>query len=66
MNPPSFVRYRFHVISGLVIIAMALLLGAFSKAKGQDLPNIILFLVDDMGLMDTSASMLTDEDGNPQ
>ena len=29
-------------------------------------PNIILFLVDDMGLMDTSAPMLTDEDGNPQ
>jgi len=29
-------------------------------------PNIILFLVDDMGLMDTSAPMLTDEDGSPQ
>jgi arylsulfatase A-like enzyme len=29
-------------------------------------PNIILFLVDDMGLMDTSAPMLTDEEGNPQ
>ncbi len=63
MNPPSFARYDFHAISGLVIIAMALLFGAFSKAKGQDLPNIILFLVDDMGLMDTSVPMLTDEDG---
>ena len=63
MNPPSFARYDFHAISGLVIIAIALLLGAFSKAKGQDLPNIILFLVDDMGLMDTSVPMLTDEDG---
>lgn len=29
-------------------------------------PNIIIFLVDDMGLMDTSVPMLTDEDGNPQ
>jgi arylsulfatase A-like enzyme len=29
-------------------------------------PNIILFLVDDMGLMDTSAPMLADRAGNPQ
>ncbi len=29
-------------------------------------PNIILFLVDDMGLMDTSVPMLTDSLGNPQ
>ena len=29
-------------------------------------PNIIVFLVDDMGLMDTSVPMLTDEDGKPQ
>src|SRR5210317_520532 len=29
-------------------------------------PNIILFLVDDMGLMDTSTPMLADRAGNPQ
>ncbi len=29
-------------------------------------PNIIVFLVDDMGLMDTSVPMLTDEAGEPQ
>jgi arylsulfatase A-like enzyme len=29
-------------------------------------PNIVLFLVDDMGLMDTSVPMLVDEDGNPE
>ena len=29
-------------------------------------PNIVLFLVDDMGLMDTSAPMLADENGKPQ
>ena len=29
-------------------------------------PNIIVFLVDDMGLMDTSAPMLADENGKPQ
>ena len=29
-------------------------------------PNIVLFLVDDMGLMDTSVPMLTDESGQPK
>ena len=29
-------------------------------------PNIILFLVDDMGLMDTSVPMLVNKDGKPQ
>ncbi len=28
-------------------------------------PNIIIFLVDDMGLMDTSVPFLTDKEGNP-
>ena len=36
-----------------------------SKAELQK-PNLILFLVDDMGLMDTSAPMLVDENGNPK
>ncbi len=35
------------------------------KAAGLK-PNILLFLVDDMGLMDTSVPMLTDENGNPK
>lgn len=30
----------------------------------QERPNIIVFLVDDMGLMDTSVPFLTDENGN--
>ncbi len=29
-------------------------------------PNVILFLVDDMGLMDTSVPMLADKEGKPQ
>ena len=32
----------------------------------EDKPNIILFLVDDMGLMDTSVPMLTDATSKPQ
>lgn len=47
---------------------------AFSLLSGGPLaakptickPNIILFLVDDMGLMDTSVPMLTDENGRPK
>ena len=37
-------------------------LNLFSEQK----PNIILFLVDDMGLMDTSVPMLADKEGKPE
>jgi N-acetylgalactosamine-6-sulfatase len=33
--------------------------------NNQERPNIIVFLVDDMGLMDTSVPFLTDEKGSP-
>lgn len=32
----------------------------------QDKPNVVVFLVDDMGLMDTSVPFITDRGGNPQ
>jgi arylsulfatase A-like enzyme len=38
---------------------------AGTAAWAQDHPNIVLFLVDDMGLMDTSVPFLTDGNGNP-
>ena len=38
---------------------------AGTALRGQDRPNIVLFLVDDMGLMDTSVPFLTDSRGNP-
>ena len=41
------------------------LLGAGTGAQGQEQPNIVLFLVDDMGLMDTSVPFLTDNQGLP-
>jgi hypothetical protein len=50
-----------HWISTLIICA---LFCAQASAK-PDQPHIILFLVDDMGLMDTSVPMLTDENGQP-
>jgi len=37
-----------------------------SAVAAANRPNIILFLVDDMGLMDTSVPMLTDENGKPK
>ncbi len=40
--------------------------GAIGKESPERKPNIILFLVDDMGLMDTSVPMLADEHGNPE
>ncbi len=44
-------------------------LTAFASAASmmaQDKPNIVVFLVDDMGLMDTSLPFVVDEAGNPQ
>jgi len=41
------------------------LIGASGLMTGyQERPNIIVFLVDDMGVMDTSVPFLTDESGN--
>jgi arylsulfatase A-like enzyme len=42
-----------------------LALGA-CNSKTSDLPNIVLFLVDDMGIMDTSVPFLTDDSGQPK
>jgi arylsulfatase A-like enzyme len=50
----------------LATIAIAILLLSCSSKETREKPNIIIFLVDDMGLMDTSVPMLTDENGNPK
>lgn len=36
----------------------------FSVMNAQDRPNIVVFIVDDMGLMDTSVPFVTDHHGN--
>lgn len=41
------------------------LLAASSAVTYQQSPNIIVFLVDDMGLMDTSVPFITDKKGKP-
>ena len=37
-----------------------------ASLSAQDRPNIIVFLVDDMGIMDTSVPFLTDNQGQPK
>jgi arylsulfatase A-like enzyme len=39
---------------------------AFSAQPPAAKPNVLLFLVDDMGLMDTSVPFLTDQEGRPK
>ena len=65
---------RGHVVAALLLAITACGVDRTDPASsrpGRDSspagkPNIIVFLVDDMGLMDTSVPMLTDEDGKPQ
>ena len=49
----------------LKLTASALCGTCFTLATAQTKPNIILFLVDDMGVMDTSVPFLTDKEGVP-
>lgn len=46
------------LIAGLLVSSQCVL--------SQERPNIIVFLTDDMGLMDTSLPFLTDADGHPK
>ncbi|MFI3318572.1 MAG: sulfatase [Rikenellaceae bacterium] len=50
----------------LCALAPTLLMGTTTLVAANERPNIIIFLVDDMGVMDTSLPFLTDRDGNPQ
>jgi arylsulfatase A-like enzyme len=50
------------------VLCVSMLLGslAASGATAADRPNVVVFLVDDMGVMDTSVPFLTDEAGQPK
>jgi len=65
----SYVLSRLRRWRELNLLTFALLicslLSTHACAK-PDKPNIVLFLVDDMGLMDTSVPMLTGENGKPK
>ncbi len=51
----------------LTVLVLTSINGCFAQElpKKQTQPNIIVFLVDDMGLMDTSVSFITDQNGKP-
>lgn len=48
----------------IVLLGQLAMLQSAVAAPAQ--PNIIVFLVDDMGVMDTSVPFLTDDDGQPK
>ena len=48
------------------IITSWVCMSFFSVLSAQDRPNIIVFLVDDMGLMDTSVPFIVNNDGEPE
>lgn len=50
----------------LVALAVLFVCCVSLSADAADRPNILVFLVDDMGLMDSSVPFLTDENGRPE
>lgn len=50
----------------LILIASLLIAPLAALHAGETKPNIIIFLVDDMGVMDTSVPFLTDSAGKPK
>ena len=50
----------------LIAITVGLFLQASTLAAAVPRPNIVVFLVDDMGVMDTSVPFLTDDAGRPK
>ena len=47
-------------------IALGLFFGGMDASGADPKPNIVIMLVDDMGIMDTSLPFLTDSDGKPK
>lgn len=50
----------------LLLVVFSVLPNLSVQADTQASPNVIVFLVDDMGVMDTSVPFLTDDDGRPK
>ncbi len=54
------------VLLGLCMFPFVLPRGVQAEVEPASRPNIIVFLVDDMGVMDTSVPFLTDDEGHPK
>lgn len=52
-------------LQALLVFGLCLFVSQ-SSTEAADLPNIMIFLVDDMGVMDTSLPFLTDDKGQPK
>jgi arylsulfatase A-like enzyme len=48
------------------LLPLLILLATLLPARAATAPNIVIFLVDDMGVMDTSVPFLTDASGQPK
>jgi len=49
----------------LALLLLGTIASQSATAAQPKQPNIVVFLVDDMGVMDTSVPFLTDDDGKP-
>jgi arylsulfatase A-like enzyme len=57
-------KIRFKIaLSVFTLLSLSCIVSCTSSIKEDNPPNIIIFLVDDMGLMDTSVPFLTDMNG---
>ncbi len=56
---------RSHFFSYLAAFTLSALIG-LSVSEASEKPNVVVFLVDDMGVMDTSVPFMTDSDGKAE
>ena len=54
-----------HRLPTAILVACWLSIAAFARAAETAPPNLVVFLVDDMGVMDTSLPFLTNDAGEP-
>ena len=67
MNTPVSRRLRwFHFLFTPAVVTLSLASSVLSHAAEAPPPNIVVFLVDDMGVMDSSVPSLVDEHGRPK
>lgn len=50
----------------LAFVSLAITFAITSRTDAVERPNVVVFLVDDMGVMDTSVPFLTDASGRPE
>jgi len=64
MNKKTRLKIKFK-LAVFTLLSLCCIASYIYQIKESNLPNIIVFLIDDMGLMDTSVPFLTDSNGNP-